>query len=129
VRLCCWPPALHPLQDVILWREDGSPQDPKSPDWKSGANIMRGIHISALKRGESEEQTSRICVQLLGLRPARLCRSSRMQYLQMAIDKNGRVRDPAPTRHIAFTSAGQKFPGIAFSLDVKESHCPETQRF
>jgi len=34
----------------------------------SSARIIRAIHITALKRGDSEYHTSRICVHLLGLR-------------------------------------------------------------
>ena len=42
----------------ILGKEDGAPHVPKSPDWKSGANAMRAIYMTALKRGRDDNKSS-----------------------------------------------------------------------
>ncbi len=65
-----WQPdiLLSPLQMRLPGRKGGVPRASLATRLKSGANIIRTIHISALKRGDSEEHTPGICVQLSGLR-------------------------------------------------------------
>ena len=53
------PSSLHSVQDGILWREEEVLRRLEVTRLKSGVSIIRAIHITALKRGESEEPTSK----------------------------------------------------------------------
>ena len=70
-------PALHPLQDGILRREEAHRRSAVSR-LKSGVRIIRAIYITVLKRGDSEEhapQNMRIIVrsETASLRDAAEC--------------------------------------------------------